>query len=97
MTTDDVLPPGIACACKASAAAVAFKHTSAVPQRYLVDGKRAQVEPTSPMGKFVQAGVKAMGNLSPTRMRPDRREWTNQSPATKSTPGRQAYSRASRV
>ena len=93
--TDDVLPPGIACACKASAAAVAFKHTSAVPQRYLVEGKRAQVDPqpSSPMGKFVQAGVKAIGNLSPTRGRMDRREWANQSPASKSTPGRQHYTR----
>ena len=45
------------------------------------------------MSTVLGAGVKAIGNLSPTRGRMDRREWANQSPASKSTPGRQHYTR----
>ena len=44
--TEEVLPPGIACAVRASSAAAASKFATAVPTRYLMDAKHSNASST---------------------------------------------------
>ena len=80
--TDDVLPPGVACAVRASTAAAASRHAaskfdSAMPARYLVDGpKRAH----SPKKKGTERYTASRGG-PPTKSR-------GGPPGTKASPGR---------
>jgi hypothetical protein len=91
---DDALPPGVACAIRASSAAAASTYAGAVPTRYLVDAKqRAQVGPAGAPG-VLPPGMLSVGNVlggilsgraSPTRTRSARAE---RSSPVKSSPGK---------